>query len=350
MQQSDEPTQAMPAFEAGVPTPEVEGSTGSTAAGAEQPTGPKPLVWVLSGLLVVALIAGIAWFAISTSRANREASIREAATAYLTAVADGDAAAALALLAEPPADTTLLTDEVLAASRESAPLTGVQAGALGGGDNNPTVAMSYSLGDQPVTTTFQLTGSGRSWQVADGTGELVVPERRALTVNGVELTAENNPVFPGTYTAAPVSDKVQLDGEPKATIATPDQLPTVIQVTPVLSQLGHETVLNAVRTRYDECLAATSSRPANCPFGVSTEGVEVTEGSVRFTPTNDPWAAFAPTLDPGTLTAGGTIPFAVNATATVSRDGLSLDAVTALTGERGYNVDLTQDPPAVTWW
>ena len=351
MQHADEPTQAMPAWapDASSPADDATAAGGSTAA-PDGPQRPRPLVLIGSGLLVLALIAGIAWFAVTTSRANREAAIREAATGYLTAVAEGDSATALSLLAEQPTNTALLTDEVLAASREAAALTEVQAGAIGGAEDQPTVDVTYKLGDLPVETTLQLASEGREWRIADGTGEVVVPQRDALTVNGVELTEETNPVFPGTYTATAASDLVQLAGEPAATVSTPAQDPARIEVTPGLSQLGHDTVLNTVKTRYDECIAATESRPANCPFGVSTDGVEVAEGSVRFAAANDPWAGFAPTLDPAAMTAGGTIPFIVNATATVSRDGLTTDATTVLQGDRGYNVDLTQDPAVVTWW
>lgn len=349
MQQPDEPTQAMPAFEADGPAPRADDSAGSRTVDDAR-RGPRPLVWALAVLLVLALIGGVVWFAVSTTRANREASIRDTATAYLTAVAEGDAAAALNLLAEKPANVALLTDDALAASKQAAPLTEIRAGAVGGGDDTPTVDVSYRLGEEAVSTTLKLTGDGSSWKVSDGTGELVVPERRALTVNGVTLTEENNPVFPGRYTAAPVNDRVRLDGETVGTIATPEQDPTSLQVTPVLSEAGREVVLNAVRTRYDECLAATESRPANCPFGVSTDGVQVAEGSVRFTGVNNPWEGFAPTLDPGAMTVAGKIPFEVRATATVSRGGLSMDATTALRGERGYTVDLNQDPAVVSWW
>ena len=356
MQHPDEPTQTLPSFEAAGDTPELDttvegGSTVGPDGPDAKPSGPRPLVWLLSALLVVALIAGVVWFAVSTSRANREAAIRDTATSYLTSVADGDAALALEHLAEQPANTALLTDAVLAASKEAAPLTDVQVGAIGGEENAPTVDVSYRLGDQPVETRLQLTGDGRSsWKLVDGLGELTLANLDALTVNGAELTEATNPVFPGTYTAAPVNDKVQLHGEPTATIASPTQDPFRMDVVPGLSELGHQTVLNAVRTRYDECLAATESRPANCPFGVSTDGVEVAEGSVRFAGANDPWAAFAPVLDPAAMTAGGKIPFTVNATATVTRDGLTTEATTVLNGERGYTVDLTQDPAVVTWW
>lgn len=345
MNHADEPTQALPPVE-GEPTP-VEGSTAAPVE--EAAAGPSPLTWVLSGLLVFALVAGIAWFAFTTSRANREASMRSAASDYLTAVAEGDAEAALGLLAERPENTTLLTHEVLAVAHEAAPLTEIEAGTLGGTETAPTVEVTYKLGDEPVTTTIPLAADGRDWKVADGTVDLAVPERRALTVNGAQLTEEVNPVFPGTYTAEPVSDKVGLTGEPAVVVSAPDQADESIDVTLGLSELGSQTVLDAVKGRFDECLAATESRPVGCPFGVGVDGVEVQEGSVKFALVNDPWAGFAPTLDPETLVASGTFSYDMTATATVSREGLSTQATIPLKADRGYAVDLSKNPAVVTW-
>ena len=345
MNHPDEPTQALPTPFADEPSDET-----TAVLTVEQPApGPSPLVWIASAMLVLALMAGVAWFAVTTSRQNRENAMRGAAVGYLQAVADGDAAGALAQLAEQPASTTLLTDEVLAKAHEATPITDVQAGELGGTETTPTVGVSYLLGGEPVSTTITITEQGGSWKVADGTADLTVPERRALTVNGVELTEEVNPVFPGTYTAAPVSDMVALTGEPTVVVSTPDQLESVLDLTVGLSQLGTDTVFGAVKGRFDECLAATESRPANCPFGVDTTGVEVAEGSVKFAQVNDPWAGFAPTLDPETMLATGTFPFEVNATATVSRDGLTTEATAPMKGERTYTVDLTKQPATVTW-
>lgn len=356
MNHPDEPTQAMPAvgsdeFGPADPVVDPEATTETTAALTtdDQPSGPSPLVWIASGALVLALVAGIVWFAVTTSRQNRENAMRGAATGYLTAVADADAASALDHLATTPANTALLTDEVLAASKEAAPITAIEAGALGGTDTAPTVAMTYHVGDQPVEATIVLSPAGSGWKVVDGTVDLTIPERRALTVNGVTVTDEVNAVFPGTYTAKPVSDKVALAGTPEVVVTAPDQADPSLEVTVGLSELGSETVLNTVRGRFDECLAATESRPPNCPFGVSTEGVEVAPGSVKFASVNDPWAGFAPTLDPATLVASGTFPMQVNATATVTRDGLTTEAATSQTADRGYAVDLTKDPAVVTW-
>ena len=354
MNHPDEPTEAMsaaefdPEVEPG-PDPERTPATTTEPPTGNASSGPSPLVWIASGALVIAVVAGIVWFAVTTSRENREAAMRGVATGYLTAIAEADAGAALERLAEPPANTTLLTDEVLASSREAAPLTDIAAGALSGTETAPTVAVTYRLGDEPVETTIVLSPTGGSWKIADGTVDLTIPERRSLSVNGATVTEEVTPVFPGTYTATATSDKVALTGTPTLVVTTPDQTDANLDVTVGLSELGTQTVLGAVKGRFDECLTATESRPANCPFGVSTDGVEVAPGSVKFALVNDPWAAFAPTLDPATLVASGTLPIQVNATATVTRDGLTADATTTQTADRGYAVDLTKDPAVVTW-
>lgn len=355
------------------PDDPTQGSTDADAAGAEPaetidfeagepevPEAPEgaapadrravsPVTWILSGLLVLALVVGIAWFAASSSRAGREAAQRNAATGYLTAIAEGDAAAALDHLAEAPTNTALLTDAVLAVSNAAAPLADIEAGQIGGDELAPTVEVTYRLGDQSVATTIALVGEGRAWKVDDGTVDLAVPERRGLTVNGVALTEETNPVFPGTYTAEVVSPMVALTGEATAVVTEPGQADARIELSPGLSEVGTQTTFDAVKGRFDECLAATESRPANCPFGVGAEGVEVADGSVRFSLSNDPWEGFAPTLDPATLQATGTFHYEINATATVTREGLSLDATLPLVGDRGYEVDLAQQPAVVTW-
>lgn len=349
MQHPDEPTQAMAASEVEAELGSSPTGDGATPTVAASPSGPSSLVWIVSGLLVVALVAGIVWFVVSSSQQAREAAIRDTASSFLTALADGNATHALELLAEQPTNTALLTDSALAASQEAAAITDVEVGELGGTDEAPTVAATYLLGGQPVSTTLTLSPAGRDWRVADGTVDLTVPERRALTVNGVALTDEVNPVFPGTYTAVAVSDKVALTGESTTVVTAPEQESARIEVTPGLSELGSQTVIDTVKGRFDACLAETVSRPANCPFGVDTTGVEVAEGTVKFALANDPWAGFAPALDLDTLVANGRFTYQVNATATVTKDGLTTEATAPLSTERGYAVDLTKEPATVTW-
>ena len=54
-------------------------------------------------------------------------------------------------------------------------------------------------------------------------------------------------------------------------------------------------------------------------------------------------------LDPATLQVTGRIHLSVDATATVTQNGLSTDATQRLEADRGYTVDLRQQPLAVVW-
>lgn len=316
----------------------------------KDPDTPRLIALLGSGLLVVILIAVVVWFAISTSALARENAIKDVAGAYLTAIADADADDALGKLAERPANTALLTRDVLEASRRTTPLTDIEITAVDQDGAEATAGATYRLGDERVSTRLRLVGDGRTaWKIAGGTATLTVPDVRGLSVNGATLTETANPAFPGTYTAAPRSSYLRLDGETTAFIGDPAREGAQIAVTPTLSDAGHDAVLTAVKTRFDECLAATVSRPADCPFGVSTEGVEIAPDSVRWRLTNDPWAGFAPTVDPSSLVASGTFHLEITGTATVTINGLTGEVSQPFAQDRAFEVDLAQSPAVVVW-
>lgn len=333
--------------------PQDEASTDpQDEAPAEASAGPdrRKIAMLGAGLLVVILIGVIVWFAVSTSVVARENAIKGTATAYLTAIAEADADGALNQLAERPANTVLLTRDVLEASQRTAPLADIEVTSVEQRDEQATANATYRIGDELIGTQLQLVGDGRtSWKIAGGTAVLTVPETRGLTVNGATLTEAANPVFPGTYTATPRSEYLSLDGETTAFIGNPAQEGAQIAVTPMLSDAGHEAVLTAVKTRFDECLAATVSRPADCPFGVSTEGVEIAPDSVRWTLTNDPWDGFTPTVDPSSLLASGAFYYEITGTATVTINDLTGEVSQPFAQHRDFEVDLTQSPAVVVW-
>ena len=219
------------------------------------------------------------------------------------------------------------------------------------GDTRASVSASYKIGGRDVSTTLRLVGDGRtSWLLVDGTADLTLSAPTGLTVNGVPVTESTNPAFPGSYVVATNSaPTVIAQGDTTALLATPDSEPASLTVAAALSDEGRQTVLNTVKGRLDECLTATESRPANCPFGVRTDNVEVAPGSVRFALANDPWADFHPALDPATMRVTGRLHLSVDATATITQNGLSTDATQRLEADRTYTVALTQQPLAVVW-
>lgn len=318
--------------------------------GRRTPAWRRPIV--IAASLVALVLVAIGGFAVAQQNSieTRDRSIRETATNYLTAIADGQADAALALVSHPPASRELLTDDVLKASAAAAPLTEIAVTGFEAGPDSATVAVTYKLGAEPVTTHLTLEGDGHaSWKVAGGLSELMVTNTAGLKVNGAQITRTVNPVFPGTYTASPSIDQIALDGAPTVTIPAPATTSATIEVTPKLSEAGLTQSREAAKAKYDGCLASTSSEPPGCPWRLDTTGVTVE--SVRYSGKNDPWATFTPTLDLATMTAKGTAHFTLDAATTATQTATGITGELSLTLDRDtpVTVDLSTQPLKVTF-
>lgn len=326
------------------------------AAPAAPPTGPGRFprlqqrhAFIVAAVALLVLAGVLVWLA-TTATSRRDAAIRSTAAHYLQAIADADADGALARLATKPDNRTLLTDDVLAASREAAPLTDVQVRSTTVDDREATATVSYRLGDREVVTRLDLTGNGGSrWGIQNGLSELVVTQTQALRVNGATLTESSNPVLPGTYTAVSALDRVTVVGTPTAVIESPTISLATLVIDYQLTEQGTAEVLETVRSAFDTCLASTQSRPVGCPFGVETEHVEIGADGVHYALVNDPWEGFAPSFDPQTQSATGSFTFEVTATATVTFEGRSGLMTAPLQATRSYAVDLAAEPLAVVW-
>ncbi|WP_342372072.1 hypothetical protein PCC79_13005 [Propioniciclava soli] len=340
------PVAADPAL---TPAAATGGASAATAVAAPASGRGRRTAWIIGILvLLAALIAAGWWWWDSTQRAQREEAIRTTAQTYLDSLAAADAEGALATLAEQPANTTLLTDEVLQASVEASPLSAIAVGEVTSEGQNATADVTYRIGEEDVALTLPMTGDGaRTWHLTDGLGELTLASTDHLTVNGAELTEATNPVFPGTYTAAATNQYLVLNGATSAFIPSPQADAATITPEFALSDPGRESILAAVRTRLDECVASTETLPGNCPFGLAADGAEVS--NVRFQLNNDPWAEFAPALDMAAMTASGTVHLDITGFATVTAAGLTGDVDQNFAVDRAWSVNLTEDPLVVTW-
>ncbi|MFV0451408.1 MAG: hypothetical protein ACK5LS_04035 [Propioniciclava sp.] len=340
------------------PIPPQEPDDPPTAPAADEAPAAKPrrnrrLGWIaLAVVLAVALaVGGWLWWD-ATQKAQREEAIIQTATAYLAAIADADAAAALATLHQPPTDTTLITDEVLSASQEAAALTQPAHADLTVDGTTATIAVSYLLGEEPVELNLALVGDGRTeWGITNGLSVLALTETTAVTVNGAEVAEPEYPVLPGTYTAAPTSDLLQLKGTTTATITNPEDVAAPLAPEYAFTKDGIKRLRAVVEKRFDQCLDSHDSMPEGCPFGVNPGNAKVKEGTVKFTLNNNPWKGFTPAFDPAAMTASGsfTIDITAGATATTA-EGLTGYGTIKVKDERGWRVDLSQDPLTVTWF
>lgn len=350
-----EPTTALPTVDlpaAEAPPAELAERVPESLAEDEPSRRSRRGLWI-SLVLVAVAVLGVGGYLIwdNVTKSMRDEAVTATAQTYLQGISDGDVAMALGTLAEQPADSTLLTNEVLATSVAAQPITNATVDAITTDGETATADVSYTIGDTEVAVTLDLVGDGRtSWHITDGLADLTLTSSDALTINGAAVDQLSYPVLPGSYTAAPVTDLISLGDD--TTVLINDPLGEGATISPAysVSEAGRETILSTLKADIDRCLASTESVMDGCPFGIDPGETEVKAGSVRFELTNDPWADFAAELDPTTLTATGTVTFTIDATASVTFDGRTNDAAeTTIEADRTWAVDLTQEPMIVAW-
>ncbi|MDW4572498.1 hypothetical protein R8Z57_06850 [Microbacterium sp. M3] len=210
-------------------------------------------------------------------------------TAYLEALADSDAAAALALLDDAPQDDTLLTDEMLEASNELAPLDDIDVEAVDGASYSANVPATYSLGDVTVTTDFTVYEDDEGvWKLSAGTNELSLGSQYAglaLTLNGIAVEGDNPTVFPGTYVLGTSTPYFEITGETTFTVEDAFSYPD-LEASAGLNEEG----LGVFRTAINEAVAAcvaSKSLTADCGLTLPPtldDGTVLVDGTVTRTP------------------------------------------------------------------
>jgi hypothetical protein len=294
------------------------GQPGQQYGGPGGPTPPRKKAPV--GLIIGAVVAVVAIIILIVFLATRggddsaedpttgtDGSSSESATAdalapeevvegYLTAISEGDAAAALALVdPSEPLDETLLTDEVLAASNAIAPITDISVTAptddiTYGGD----VDASYSIGGTPVSASFSVSGDGDgNYALYSPGGSVYLPSSVAgleVTVNGVVVSPdENYDAFIGSYQLATTTPSFAIAGTVDSAVTAPYESASFsgleVGLTDEAKQVFHDTVRAAV----DACLGA-GTLDTGCGLaipGTLSDGTVVTEGTVTRTLSGD---------------------------------------------------------------
>ncbi len=307
---------------------------GQQFADGQLPPGGQPgksrLPLILGGVVGLLTIALVAVFALrglpnlpsaapfqsGAPTAKRTDTAAHAVQGYLEALANGDAAGALGYARTAPADTSLLTDEMLAKALTDSPITAIQVTAVGSGSTQQTVLVGYRLGSTPVNAAYALTKSGGQWLLDRVAAEIDVSYLElgtiALVVNGVTLDTDRPALFPGTYTLTTASKRLAVS-HGSFVIESPDSQPDLYSVGLKLTKSGRAELIKAAQAKLKKCLAIREAAPKGCGFGLKApKGVTMTWSTLRWRISSgaNALASIKPTLedsDPGRATAAVSI-------------------------------------------
>lgn len=199
---------------------------------------------------------------------------------YLTALAANDSLTALQELADPPADRTLLTDEVLRASHLDAPITDLTVEVT----TSTRVPVRFMVGTQRVETVFTVRAEHSRFKVAGGLTKADLTQARSygvpVLVGGKATTTDVVTLFPGVYPIS--SGDPRLSFTPGGSVSATDLNGTALFAEQSLSltDTGLAEIRTVVGASLDACVRETVTEPKGCPF--SDPGTYA-PGSARWT-------------------------------------------------------------------
>jgi hypothetical protein len=192
----------------------------------------------------------------------------DAVAAYLQALAAGDATTALSYAADPAPTGPLLTNEVLAASLERAPLTGIDVPVVED-QNAKSVSATYSLGSSAVSESFDVVKVGDVWKISRAVKDLdisfIVDGSVPVKINGVKVTEDSVAVLPGSYAFTTGLRYVGYGSKNVVLVKSPYVEADTYQIQSQLTKAGKKAVISAAEKSFNKCLQQHSLSPSNCP-------------------------------------------------------------------------------------
>jgi len=192
----------------------------------------------------------------------------DAVTAYLQALAAGDATTALSYAADPAPTGPLLTNEVLAAALKRAPLTGINV-PVNEDQKAKSVSASYTLGSSDVSESFDVVKVGDMWKIGRAVKDLdisfIVNGSVPVKINGVKVTDESVAVLPGSYAFTTGLPYVGYGSKNVVLVKSPYLEADTYQVQSQLTKAGKKAAISATKKSFKKCLQRHSLNPSNCP-------------------------------------------------------------------------------------
>lgn len=315
-----------------------QGPPRSEQMGGPKKKAPKGLIIGLIAAAVVLVLAVGGYFiydAVQTKRAEERradalATETDAASAavqaYLQALVDADAQAALDQAVEAP-EGPLLTDEVLDSSKKQ------------GGIENPTttnatmkqleddsvpsgvVSATFTVQGVEAATDFAVTNTPEGWRLDSVTNPVDLGDID-VKVNGAKATGIVE-AFPGTYKMTSANDRLKVDRDDLGVLEVGKELPADWTTQPELSDKGRKDVIAAGKRALDGCLSKKELAPQGCPMlrWQESNGIRVEKETLNYTLTNDPWRDFDPRLAANGTEATGTLSTKIRLQADATQHG-----------------------------
>jgi len=256
---------------------------------------------------------------------------------YFSAVASHDVPGALQLLDASTSknlDKSLLTTVAMSkvpsnVSIGSTTVTGDQA----------VVMVNETLDGAPTQASFTLNREGSAggifdaWRLDAPFTQLTISTNNAaasssLTVNGVAVSADVHPVFPGVYTVA--QPQVGLYQASNTQVTSTGEGTQTATLSNLLDPSVQQAADLAVRAMLDTCATSTDPAPTSCPFSYDNSATFDTPTRVQWTITSYPTVSVDVASD-------GTLSLTTTSAGTAHISALSTDYAGTVT-------PVTQDP------
>jgi hypothetical protein len=274
----------------------------------------------------------------------------DAVTAYLQALAAGDAVAALSYAADPAPTGPLLTNEVLAESVNRAALSEIQVPVVED-QNAQSVSATYTLGDSAVSESFDVVKVGDSWRLSRAVKDLdlsfIVGGSVPVKINGVEVDQDSVAVLPGSYEFTTGLRYVGYGSKNVVLVKSPYVEADTYRIQSQLTKSGKKAVISATEKSYNKCLKANSLNPKNCPMKF--------ESKYRYNKSTITWQQAGgdpfrkPKVTFGETQARVEIPLNLRLAGSCTHQGRSGNCSGTLTGRSVAVVKVTEKPLDVKW-
>lgn len=210
----------------------------------------------------------------SSTTAQGSSTVADTVTGYLEALRDGDAQKVLSYSKSQPADTTLLTDEVLAKQLATWPISDIQIDEIDGDEKTAArlfAKVSVKFGDKVHTGEIELSRNlNGGWWIEHAANEFKPSgqseDYKTLSVYGKKLTfGESFFVFPGYVEVESSNPYIDAVGRDVAVLPGFRVLLPAFQAEFALNGAGDQAVKAAVDDAYVRCEQSNQIAPPGCP-------------------------------------------------------------------------------------